>query len=314
MELSLSTGCIYIYPLRFTFSIARESGFAGVELVVAPEVELRAGRYVRGLAESYGLTIFSLHPPILPLPGWSDYRTIVPRLIDLALEAGAGYVVLHPPNARSLADDRGRRYVEALREGLQRTEGTDVRIALENRAFFRPRDRGYVLSDLRELRAFADELDLALILDTSHAATSSYSLAEAYHILADRLVNIHLSDLRSPPWPLDISYLHTYLKHHQIPGDGQLPLADFLGRLAADGYCGPITLEISPVALRIWWPPSVKSRLARCVAYVRRAFRVPCSNKRQRPPTTELLPPLTSNDRVLALEFELHRHNLLSPD
>ena len=275
MELSLSTGCIYVYPLRFIFGIARESGFAGVELVVSPEVELRGGRYVRRLAESYGLTIFSLHPPILPFPGWSDYRTIVPRLIDLAQEVGAGYVVLHPPNARSLADDRGRRYVAALTDGLQRTEGADVRIAIENRAFFRSQDRRYVLSDLRDLCAFADELDLPLVLDTSHAATSSYSLAEAYHILADRLVNVHLSDMRSPPWPLSISYLHTYLKHHQIPGDGQLPLDDLLGRLAADGYCGPITLEISPIALRIWWPPGVKSQLARCAAYVRRAFCAP---------------------------------------
>jgi sugar phosphate isomerase/epimerase len=275
MELSLSTGCIYIYPLRSIFSIARAAGFAGVELVVSPEVEWRGGRYVRRLAERYGLTIFSLHPPILPFPGWSDYRTVVPRLIDLALEVGARYVVLHPPKARSLADGRGRSYVEALREGLQRIEGTDLRIAIENRAFFRPRDRDYVLSDLRELRAFADELDLPLVLDTSHAATSSYSLAEAHRILADRLVNVHLSDMRSPPWPLSVHFLHTYLKHHQIPGDGQLPLADLLRRLAADGYCGPITFEISPVALRIWWPPGVKRRLARCVAYVRQGFRVP---------------------------------------
>jgi len=275
MELSLSTGCIYIYPLRSIFSIAREAGFAGVELVVSPEVELRGGGYVRRLAESYGLAIFSLHPPILPFPGWSDYRAVVPRLVDLALEAGARYVVLHPPNARSLAEGRGRSYVEALTEGLQRTEGTGLRIAIENRGFFRTQDRSYVLSDMRELRAFADELDLPMVLDTSHAATSSYSLAETYPILADRLVNVHLSDLRSPPWPLNTPHLHTYLKHHQIPGDGQLPLADLLGRLATDGYCGPITLEISPVALRIWWPPSVKRQLARCVAYVRQAFRVP---------------------------------------
>lgn len=275
MRLSLSTGCIYIYPLCSIFNIARESGFTGLELVVGPEVELRGGRYVRDLAESYGLAIVSLHPPILPFPGWSDYRTIVPKLIDLAIEVGAGYVVLHPPNIRSLADGHGCRYVEALTEGLQRIEGSDVRIAIENRGFFRPQDHSYVLSDMRELRAFADELDLSLVLDTSHAATSGYSLAETYQIFADRLVNVHLSDLRLPPRPLDVSFLHTYLKHHQIPGDGQLPLADFLSWLAADGYCGPITLEISPVALRIWWPPSIKSQLARCVAYVRQAFSGP---------------------------------------
>ena len=272
MELSLSTGCIYIYPLRSIFSIASESGFAGMELVVSPEVELRGGRYARRLAEDYGLAIFSLHPPILPFPGWSDYRTLIPRLIDLALEVGAEYVVLHPPNALSLAEGRGRSYVEALTDALQRMGGTEVRIALENRAFFRSGDRRYALGDLRELRAFADEFDLPMVLDTSHAATSTYSLAEAYGIVADRLVNVHLSDLRPPPWPLDAPCLHTYLKHHQIPGDGQLPLAAFLRRLASDGYCGSITMEISPVALCIWWPRDVKSQLARCVAYVRRAF------------------------------------------
>ncbi len=273
MKLSLSTGSIYIYPLRSIFNIAKEAGFAGVELVVSPEVEWRGGSYVRHLAESYGLTIFSLHPPILPFPGWSDYCAVVPRLIDLALEAGAGYAVLHPPKVRSLADDRGRSCVEALRAGLRRTAGADLRIALENRAFFRSSDRRYALGDLRELRAFADQFGLPLVLDTSHAATSSYSLAEAYRILADRLVNVHFSDMRSPPWPLNVHYLHTYLKHHQMPGQGRLPLADLLGRLAADGYCGLITFEISPIALRIWWPPSVKRQLARCVAYVRRAFR-----------------------------------------
>ncbi len=244
-------------------------------MVVSPEVELRGGSYIRRLAESYGLTVFSLHPPILPFPGWADYRVAVPRLIDLALEVGVGHIVLHPPDAHSLADGRGRHYMEALTEGLQRIEGTDLRIAIENRAFFRSQDQRYVLGDLRELRAFADELDLPMVLDTSHAATSTYSLAEAYPLLADRLVNVHLSDMRSPPWPLSGWYLHTYLKHHQIPGDGQLPLANLLSNLAADGYCGPITLEISPVALRIWWPPGVTGQLGRCVAYVRRAFRVP---------------------------------------
>ena len=59
------------------------------------------------------------------------------------------------------------------------------------------------------------------------------------------------------------------LKHHQLPGEGHLPLEPFLHQLVGLGYDGPITLELSPVSLGIWWPPAVRRNLARSVAYIR---------------------------------------------
>jgi sugar phosphate isomerase/epimerase len=269
VKLSLSTACLYLYPLRWTFAIARAVGFEGVELVLNPEITPRGGRYVKTLIEEYDLPVLSLHPPMAFLPGRGDCSAHLPQMIEMALELGCPLVILHPPQARSFDDGLGRAYLEALEEGQRQAEGSGVRIGLENRGFFFKRDGSYLLSDSRELRRFADEHDLPLILDTAHAGSSARSLMETYEIMRERLANIHFSDLRPLPWLLDWPYLHTYLKHHQIPGRGHLPLAELLARLRKDGYCGPLTLEISPVALGAWWPWKARANLALCLDFVR---------------------------------------------
>lgn len=270
MKLSLSTACLYLYPLRWSFAIAKAVGFEGLELVLNPEVTHRGGRYVKTLIEEYDLPVLSLHPPMAFLPGRGDRSAHLPQMIEMALELGCPLVILHPPQARSFDQGPGRAYLEALEEGQRRAEGSDVRIGLENRGFFFERDRGYLLSDSRKLRRFADEHNLPLILDTAHAGSSGCGLMETYEIMRERLANIHFSDLCPLPWLLDWPYLHTYLKHHQIPGRGHLPLAELLARLRRDGYCGPLTLEISPVALGAWWPWKARANLARGLDFVRK--------------------------------------------
>ncbi len=267
MKLSLSTGSLYFYPLRSIFRIAKETGFAGVELIATPEVLLRGGSYVRRLSVEYGVPVLSVHPPVLfSHPGY-DWPRLVSRLVKLARETGCPLVVLHPPNqAQDLSRGRGRRYVEAVKEHRQ-SQG--VRIAIENRAFFLEKDKLLALSDLRELSAFADEYELGLVLDTAHVGTSPYSLMEAYALFSARLVNVHLSDIRHLPPLFDNPYLHTYIKHHQIPGQGWLPLMELVHALHRDGYNGLLTLEISPVALGWWWPPRARDNLKRCVALVK---------------------------------------------
>ena len=270
MKLSLATASLYLYPLRWIFAIAKAVGFEGLELALGPEVTRRGGRYVKALIEEYDLPVLSLHPPMALLPGRGDCSTYLPQMIELALEIGCPLVILHTPQSRSFDHGRGRAYLKALKEGQRQADGSDVQIGLENRGFFFKRDDGHLLSDSLELRRFADEHDLPLILDTAHAGSSDRSLMETYEIMKGRLANIHFSDLRPLPRPLDWPYLHTYIKHHQIPGRGHLPLAELLARLREDGYCGPLTLEISPVALAAWWPWKARSNLARCLNFVRR--------------------------------------------
>jgi sugar phosphate isomerase/epimerase len=61
------------------------------------------------------------------------------------------------------------------------------------------------------------------------------------------------------------------LGEHRRPGAGHLPLADLLADLAASGYSGPITLEVNPFELWVWWPPAVRRRLAESASWMRRA-------------------------------------------
>lgn len=270
MKLSLSTGSLYIYPLQTTFRLAREAGFDGVELVVGPEVLWRGGAEVRRLADDCGLTIFSLHPPLFTLPGWRSYRRVIRKLIALAQEIECPLIVLHPPNADSWEHPSSQAFLSALSMGQSRLAGTTIHLALENPT---PSLRGRrLLVDLEAYRNFARAHDLPLVLDTAHAGSLSHSLDRAYPLCDDRLANVHLSDVAaSSPFP-NIFGLHTYFKRHQFPGEGVLPLADFLRHLLADGYCGPITLELSPVALRIWWPPAVRRRLQQAVAWFNKAL------------------------------------------
>jgi sugar phosphate isomerase/epimerase len=145
-------------------------------------------------------------------------------------------------------------------------------LCVENQAVFRPSDRRYALSKPGDLIRFAEEYHLAVTLDTAHAASFPYDLIEAYEVLASRLVNVHLSDFRSdlsiPTW----FNLHSYLKHHQLPGDGDLPLLPFLERLRADAYQGLITIEVSPFALQAWHPLRVRENLVRSLEFVRNAL------------------------------------------
>ncbi|MDE3089361.1 MAG: sugar phosphate isomerase/epimerase [Chloroflexota bacterium] len=276
MKLSLSTACLYIYPLRWIFAIAQRAGFDGVELVISPEVELRGGAYARGLAEEYALPIFSVHPPLFQYPGWRDsFHSIapfLPRALKVTQDVGARYLVIHLPRSRDARVGIGREFVQTLVGARTRSNGTGPRLSLENRAYFTVRSTGLILSTPQDLRAFADAHDFAMTLDTAHVGTWGIDLLAAYASFRGRLVNVHLSDLCDVSPRVERSpLLHSYVKQHQLPGAGKLPLREFLRALARDDYAGPITFELSPTALQIWNPRAAERILKEAVAFVRQA-------------------------------------------
>jgi sugar phosphate isomerase/epimerase len=271
LRFSLSTGTLYIYPLQTVFRWARAAGFDGVELNVNPEAIGRGGKSVRYLAEAEGIEIFSVHPTVVPLPGWWERRGGIDPTIRLAQGAGARLVVMHTPHSESLDEGEGLRFREKIEAWTTRLAGHGPQLAVENKAIRAEVQRRYALTPLERLRAFADRYDLGLVLDTTHAGTADEDLLRARQILNGRLVNVHLSD-RGGSFPLATSsYMQRMLGEHRFPGTGDLLLADLLADLAAEGYAGPVTLEVSPFALRGWWPPTVRRRLAQAVAWMRQA-------------------------------------------
>ena len=269
MKLSLSTASLYVYPLSLTFRIAEEVGFDGVELVVNPEVLLRGADRVRRLASRHGLTIYSVHPPLGPTGGRHDNSNPSSRVAKISRDLGCSLMVAHVPRTETRDSVLWNQYLTSLEQALSILDGSNTRVALENRA---PSDDGrtFVLSDLRDLRAFADEYDLPIVLDTTHTVGTGHSVLEAYEIVAERLRNVHLSDWRRPPRPLAHPRFNDLVKQHQMPGSGEVPLGSFVTRLAQDEYDGLITSEVSPFALKAWSPKRARSNLRRCVSFVKR--------------------------------------------
>jgi sugar phosphate isomerase/epimerase len=109
-----------------------------------------------------------------------------------------------------------------------------------------------------------------MTLDTAHVGTWELDLLESLDFFDGRLANVHLSDLKAVPhWVLAQPRLHSYLRQHQFPGTGVLPLRECLQELAARGYDGPITFELSPLAIDAWLPWRVERRLRKAVQFVR---------------------------------------------
>jgi sugar phosphate isomerase/epimerase len=187
----------------------------------------------------------------------------------MALELDCPRVVIHGPYARSWDTPHARRWLQSLDACRRAIEGSSVRLALENPGLYSARDRDNVFAAPDDFARFCRDRDLSVTLDTCHAGTAGIDLMVACETLDGLLANVHLSDLATPHLLWDHHITRTLFAHHQMPGEGILPLAQMMGRLNLAGYQGPITMEISPFALRAWWGPLLRRRLGRLVAFYR---------------------------------------------
>jgi len=263
LRFSLSTGTLYAYPLRQVFRWARQAGFDGVELVINPEAIMRGGRAVRRLAQAEGVELLSAHPTIVPLPGWLERDGGLARTIGLAREAGIGLVVMHIPRSATLDEGEGLIFRQRIERWRHQLVGSDLRLAIENKAIRTEAHRRYALTPLDRLRTFADRHDLGLVLDAAHAGTAGEDLVQARRLFGDRLVNVHLSDLGGPVPLAKLPLVHRFFGEHRFPGVGDLALSELLCDLGSSDYANLVTLEVNPWSVRAWWPPAVRHYLAR---------------------------------------------------
>jgi sugar phosphate isomerase/epimerase len=87
--------------------------------------------------------------------------------------------------------------------------------------------------------------------------------------VAPRLANVHISDAREKRYRGGI--LNGLFRDHLAPGAGDVDLSAIADRLHHHGYTGLVTLELSPVSLRAYWPwapvrflTSAREELLRC--------------------------------------------------
>jgi sugar phosphate isomerase/epimerase len=266
VAVSISTASLYHLPLHTVFRLAAEAGFDGVEVVPGPEIWLGGLGRVAALSREYHLPALTVHQTLAPLVGGSPARRLR-EAVGAAIALGARHVVIHPPEAADHREPVG--WLRALDGARPRAAAHGVRLALENSGYPPEQAGRHYLGEIDELVAFAERRDLDVTLDTCHVAIRGLSLLPAYEALRPRLANIHLSNLSPHDPPLSFPYARPLLTEHRVPEDGVLDLAAFLRRLRADGYGGPLTYEISPLALRFWSPTRLRRRLEGLVAFVR---------------------------------------------
>ena len=265
MRLSFSTASFYHPPLRFSLRLARDLGFDGVELVIGPEYILLGERRIHKLIELNGLTLLSLHQPMvpfaLPTPGWPRQAArSIPKTIAAGRAFGCEVVVIHATTARSEGNPRWRAYAQAMRQALEQA-GPPITVGVE---ISQHTKRAYreAMDDADAVLRFVEDQgeQVGITLDTAHTAANGDDLLALYEKLRSRLRNIHLSD-----WTIRDGKHRTHL----VPGEGRAPLAEFLKMLARDQYAGLLTLEVSPYHLHGWSLRQSRERLAESLAYVR---------------------------------------------
>lgn len=228
-SLFCSTGPFYMLPLSQAVEAIGKAGFDGVEIMVTSEEATQDPRALRSLSEEAGLTVGAIHAPFLLLTRrvfTPDPLEKIKRSVDLAQQAGAALVVVHPAYRWQVG------YGSWLTREMDSFCAREaMMVAVENMFPVWIRGRGMTFHrsvGVEEMKKFR-----AVTLDTSHAAVSGIDIVRAYEELADRIVHIHLSN-----------NLGTGRDTHSPLREGVLPIGSFLERLRAGGYAGTITLEL----------------------------------------------------------------------
>lgn len=225
-----STAAFYGISLGTAFRHIAEAGFHAVEVMVTKDPESQEADRIHAHADEFGLTVEAVHAPFLLVSRrvWStDPIRKIHRAVQVAETVGAGLVVAHPPYRWQAGY---KKWLDGQLAEL--SEHTGITIAVENMFPVRVRGRGgvrfHAVKDLEELAGFPHA-----VLDTSHAAVSELDLLEAYEVLRPTLRHVHLSDNAGKGWD-----------SHLPLGQGVLPIASLLGRIASDGFAGTISLEL----------------------------------------------------------------------
>ncbi|MDQ0467335.1 bifunctional sugar phosphate isomerase/epimerase/4-hydroxyphenylpyruvate dioxygenase family protein [Labrys wisconsinensis] len=221
-------------------AIAR-AGFDGVEIFEADVLSFdHSPREVGRMVRDQGLEVTLFQPfrdfEGLPEPARRKAFDRAERKFDLMEELGTDLVLICSsvsPQALGGID----RAAADLRELAGRAARRGLRIGYEALAW------GRFVSDHRdawEIVRRADHPALGLILDSFHTLSRGIEVTSISSIPKEKLFLVQLAD--APRLQLD---LLSWSRHFRtMPGQGDLPVAEFVRAVQATGYDGVLSLEI----------------------------------------------------------------------
>jgi 4-hydroxyphenylpyruvate dioxygenase len=217
------------------------AGFDGIEIFENDFLAFDGSpRDVAKMAADVGLAI-SLYQPFrdfegLPEPQRSRAFDRAERKFDVMQELGTD-LILVCSSVSSIALGGIDRAATDLSELGERVARRGLRIGYEALAW------GRYVNDHRdawEIVRRADHPNVGLILDSFHTLARRTDVETIRAIPKDKIFFVQLAD--APAIEMDLLYWSRHYRN--MPGEGDLPVSDFMRAVAATGYDGYLSLEI----------------------------------------------------------------------
>ena len=199
-----------------------------------------SARDVARMCGDLGLRICALQPfrdfEGLPEPQRSQAFRRAEKKFDLMAELGTD-LLLVCSNVSPLALGGIDRAADDLHELGERAAKRGLRVGFEALAW------GRFVNDYRdawEIVRRANHPAIGIILDSFHTLAPGFPVSPIAAIPGDKIFLVQLAD--APQLDLDVL---SWSRHFRcFPGQGNLPVADFMKTIDATGYKGPLSLEI----------------------------------------------------------------------
>src|SRR5579875_883819 len=195
---------------------------------------------VREIADGLGLAIAIFQPfrDFEAAPDAQRARNLdrAERKFDVMQALGTDLVLVCSNVQPSAIDDPARAAAD-LAEMAERAAKRGLRVGYEALAWGRHTNRWRQAWDIVQR---ANHSALGLIVDSFHTLSLGDDPAGIADVPAERLFFVQLAD--APALAMDVLSWSRHFRN--FPGQGQLPVAQFLRAVLAAGYRGPLSLEV----------------------------------------------------------------------
>jgi 4-hydroxyphenylpyruvate dioxygenase len=216
-------------------------GFDGVEIFENDLLTFEGSpQDVRYLAESLGLAITCFQPfrDFEAMPDAQRGRNLdrAERKFDVMQQLGAELLLVCSNVSPASIDDDARATAD-LAEMAERAQKRGLRVGFEALAWGRNVSKWRHAWKIVEA---AGHPSLGLIVDSFHTLALGDDLSGLAAVPAEKIFLAQLAD--APKLSMDVLSWSRHFRN--FPGQGQLPVADFVRDLIGAGYRGPLSLEI----------------------------------------------------------------------
>jgi sugar phosphate isomerase/epimerase len=252
MRLSLAAGSILDAPVLETPRIAASAGFPLLGVRLDPmTTRLEQAREIRRAADGAGIGVFDLEVMRLNPTDTDDSRNL--HLIDLAPEIGARQVLA------TSQEPEPARTVERLYRLSEHAAELGVGVALEFMRFTTVRTLSDALSVIEE----ADHPSLGVLVDVLHLVRTAGRAADLAQVPPGRAPYVQICDAHSlAPFADEAAYEYEARHDRAMPGQGALPLTEFVQACAARSDIGAMSVEVQSASMASRMDPSERATLA----------------------------------------------------